>query len=107
MIRWEFLESVRFWYSLRNTPEHPALVEEAKGIIEQIPHERRRPTLDKVLVLAAGDFEDPLYKLAFADLPYYQGMSTAQLKEYACYLIQTFDFSPAKKKLQLPNGQPS
>ncbi len=99
---WKFLESVKFYYGLRDSPEHAGIVELTRRMIENIPLGERKPTLDKVLVILSGENENPLFREAADDYnEFYSGMTNEQLYDYARYLSESFGFRPRRKSVSL------
>jgi len=107
MSGWDSLENCRFYFNLRNTPEHPQLVEIAKSKIGRIPKTDRFAGIEQILVLVSNDTLNPHYAAAFERcMKYYHDMTNSELLEYANYLQETFGLEVPNKKLFI-SPQPS
>lgn len=102
-----YLQKARFYFKLRNEERHPELVELLKKSAKaELERARKSGLMQKLFILITDDGEDPSYADAFkmySDCC--NGMSKADLLEYAEYLHKNFGFEIPKKYFEFkPNS---
>ncbi|MBW3022716.1 hypothetical protein KY308_01265 [Candidatus Woesearchaeota archaeon] len=92
MLRWETFESFRFHFGLRNTEQHPELVERTKELIKLVPEKQRCNVVSDLLILIANETGHKRYGIALQKYnAHYAGMSNKDLEEYIRYLKDNFE----------------